>query len=255
MAWDVDAWNEERERLRESEEAARRKQLRLRELIIVGVAVALLALVLLPIFRKKNDRDLALMSAQNLMQWGIALNLYLIENDNAFPEAGPDQMDPALADAWYNALPPYLSQEPLSALPKLEVNLETPSLWVDPGVDPATVPRFQNFPFFYAMNRFLQPDPALSSYRIFDVQNPGAVIFLTEVLGVDPGVLPDGVTFRHGREEPKAHVLFCDGHVELVSRTDLVETPEATEPEAELAPVSWAPYVGAAAPGIAHQDG
>jgi len=248
MNWDVDAWREERDRERAAQAAAERRQLRKREVVICVVAVILLAAVFVPVFRQKSDRDLAMVSAQNLMQWGIALNLYLIENNNALPAVGPAFADPDAAEAWYNALPPYLSREPLTAQARLEVNLENPSLWIDPGVDPREVPRYQDFPFFYAMNRYLQPDPAYGSYRIFDLQNPGSVIFLTEVLGTDPGVMPERVAFRHGRGEPKAHVLFCDGHVELVPRAELVERLEGVEPTEELAPVSWVPYVGAQPP-------
>lgn len=247
MPWDVDAWREERDRERAAEETARRKQLRLREIIIVGVALILLILLLVPVFRKRSDRDLSMMSAQNLMQWGIALNLYLIENANTLPEVGPDTVSEDFEKAWYNALPPYLSQEPLSTRSRLEIDPETTSLWVDPAVDPKDIPRYQDFVLTYAMNRCLQPSPEDGAYRIFDLQNPGAVIFLTEVLQSNPGATPEDVRFRHGtRSEPKAHVLFCDGHVELLDRKVLTENPDAIEPKEQLATVSWVPFVGAA---------
>jgi len=248
MAWDVDSWREERDRQRAAEAEQQRKAFRLRETIIVTIALILLIVVLVPVFRKRSEQDLSRMSAQNLMQWGIALNLYMIENDNTLPEVGPNQVDPELEAAWYNGLPPYLSQTPLGKLSRLEVDGQNPSLWVDPSVPPDQVPRYVDYPFTYAMNRYLQPSLEFPAARIFDLQNPGAVVFLTEVLGTDPGALPADVRFRHGDKEPRAHVLFTDGHVELVHSDDLVGNPAALAPETELAAVSWAPFVGAPVP-------
>ncbi len=87
---------------------------------------------------------------------------------------------------------------------------------------------------------------------MYDLSAPDSAIFLTETASLEPGVTSADVQFRHrsprGGSEQLANVLFCDGHVSLASRQQLVEDPQATEPVGELAPVSWAPYVGAPAP-------
>jgi len=249
MAWDVDTWQDDRDRERAEEVARKKGRLSMREIIVLTIVAVLLVAVCMPLFTKRSKQNLSMISAQNLMQWGIALNLYLIENQNTLPDVGPHLADTTLETAWYNALPPYLSQDPLSKLGTMVPDPERPSLWVDPAVDPRRVPRFENFAFTYAMNRYLQPDLAHRSYRIFDVQNPSAVVFLTEVVGVDPGALPETVDYRHGKDEPKAHVLFCDGHVELIAQSRLSERLENIVPQGTtLADVSWAPFVGAPGP-------
>ncbi len=56
-------------------------------------------------------------SAQNLQQWGIALNLHLMDNANQLPEVGSASIDSSQTKAWYNSLPEYISLPALSAVP------------------------------------------------------------------------------------------------------------------------------------------
>jgi prepilin-type processing-associated H-X9-DG protein len=187
-------------------------------------------------------------SASNLQQWGIALTLYLTENENYFPETGDGQIRLEHEQAWYNSLPPYLSAPPLAQMnPKPQ--LGEASLWIDPA---ASRGGGKEFIFTYAMNAWLQPDLAEAPYPIYQVDDPGRVVFLVETLSSSSRVMAEEVHFRHGKKYPdpeaKAHVLFCDGHVELVPKSDLKDDPASYDPKAPLSKVSWVPFGDTPAP-------
>lgn len=224
-----------------------------RELFILVALTACVAALVIPWFLSKaNQRD-SLASLQNLQQWSIALNLYLIDNDNQLPEVGGGPLGPKPASAWYNALPAYLSRDPLGA----QSDDERPqqgdgSIWFDPSAEFLPPAGPGEFFFTYGMNRYLQPDPAQPSCTIFDLDTPGAIVFLTEKAGFTPGVVPAEVEFRHRKKEAGAarlaFVLFCDGHVSFGSQWEMLQNPVATEPKETLAPLSWVPYLGAPKP-------
>ena len=182
--------------------------------------------------------------ARNLQQWGIALNLYLIDNENQLPETGSTPVEATQMKAWYNALPPYLSQTPLADLaPNVRPRPGVPSLWIDPSLKAVRTWDTETFYFNYAMNRALQPQASMRSFKINELNYPGNVIFITEVDGFEPDVTPDTVVFRHdGRPNSPtatANVLFCDGHVAPVSRAVLVDDASTRSAAAAEHGVSW----------------
>lgn len=222
-----------------------------REILLLLALLAGGVMLLWPVLRGKQQQKARVVSLRNLQQWGIALNLHLMDNDQQLPAVGLLPISPEPSQAWYNALPTYLSREPLGALqPDKLPDEDSDSIWVDPSAAPP--PGADGFFFSYGMNRFLQPDPAAPSYKVYDLTAPGSTIFLTETASLAPGLMPEEVEFRHTNPAAGstrlAHVLFCDGHVSFGSRFELAENPQATEPEASLAPLSWAPFVGAPRP-------
>lgn len=182
-------------------------------------------------------------SARNLQQWGIALNLYLIDNENQLPEVGTVPVTAAQEKAWFNALPVYLSQTPLADLPPDQrPKPGVPSLWVDPNSKLPRIWDSEVFYFNYAMNRFLQPKAGVRSFKINELNYPGNVVFLTEVNDYEPGVTPDTVAFPHGPNQgPRAvtNVLFCDGHVAPVTRAALVDDPATRNAANAATGISW----------------
>lgn len=208
-----------------------------REIILAVIVALLLALAAFG-WQQSRQRDASgLAGARNLQQWGIALNLYLIDNDNHLPSVGGDPISPKQESAWYNALPPYLSQTPLANLS--EEQRPRPgdaSLWIDPGTKAPRIWDSSVFFFHYGMNRYLQPDKNLRSYKVNELGRPGNVVFLTEVDGYEPFAIPDTVTFRHGTT---ANVLFCDGHVAPVTRAVLVDDPLTLLSSTAEEGVSW----------------
>jgi prepilin-type processing-associated H-X9-DG protein len=92
------------------------------------------------------------------------------------------------------------------------------------------------------MNQFLQPDANVRSFRIYEIDHPANVVFMTEVNAYEPAVTPERVDFRFGpggaSQRAVANVLFCDGHVEPVTRARL-ENPEARLAATAESGISW----------------
>lgn len=199
-----------------------------RELIFAGTVLLILGLVLALVLgqQRSNAREAA--AVRNLQQWGIALNLYLIDNDNNLPLVGSVPVEAEETKAWFNALPPYLSRPSLAALPPGErPRPGVESFWVSPASPPVRVWDEQVFYFGYGMNRFLQPDPDLRSFRIHELERPAQVIFMSEKGGYDPALTPEEVlSFWGTGMHPESLVLFCDGHVQKVLREVLVNDPD-----------------------------
>lgn len=216
-----------------------------REIIIAGVILVVLVAVVWTILGRQKADALRVASSRNLQQWGIALNLYLIENENQLPEVGGDPITPEQKKAWYNALPPYISQTPLADLPAGQrPRPGVPSIWIDPVTKPVKAWDPEVFYFNYGMNKFLQPEADKRSFRIYEINFPANVVFMAGTQGYAPGIGPEEVFFRHGATgaaNPNAEtfVLFCDGHVQPVTRQKLVNDPEALKASAAENGVSW----------------
>jgi prepilin-type processing-associated H-X9-DG protein len=220
------------------------RRITLREILIAAAILAVLAVILSIILMKQRADSVRVASSRNLQQWGIALNLYLIENENQLPEIGADPVTPEQKKAWYNALPPYISQTPLTDLPEgSRPRPGVPSIWIDPASRPVRVWDPAVFFFNYGMNKFLQPQEGTRSFRIYEINHPSHVVFMTETDGYSPAIGPENVVFRQGGRsnspEAEVHVLFCDGHVQPVTRQKLVNDPTALSASAAEAGVSW----------------
>ena len=221
------------------------KRITVREVVIAIVIVMVLGAVLATILMKQKADATRVASSRNLQQWGIALNLYLIDNENQLPDVGSDPVTPEQKKAWFNALPPYISQTPLADLP--EGQRPRPgvrSLWIDPTSKEVRVWDPAVFFFNYGMNQYLQPLKGTRSFRIYEISYPANVVFLTETESYSPALGPDNVVFRHGGVSPTspqahANVLFCDGHVQPVTREQLVMDPNSLSAAAAETGVSW----------------
>lgn len=207
--------------------------------VSAGAAVVIvLAFVLLAIFgRQKDDRN-RIASVRNLQQWGIALNLYLIENDNQLPEVGKSPVTTAQTKAWFNVLPLYLSEKPLAELPPGErPRPGVPSLWIRPGTRPVKIWDPEVFYFTYGMNRNLQPVQGTRSFRINEIGFPASVVFLVPIDGYAPDAGPEDVVFPKTKTQA-AQILFCDGHVQRLPRESLLD-PEALASTSAGNGISW----------------
>jgi prepilin-type processing-associated H-X9-DG protein len=208
-------------------------------LIRVGVsAIVLVALglVLVAVLGRQQERATRMASAHNLQQWGIALNLFLIENDNQLPDVGTTPISPSQEKAWFNVLPLYLSEKPLAELPPGErPRPGVPSLWSRPDAKQVKIWDPEVFYFQYGMNRNLQPATGVRSFRINELGFPGGVIFLAPIDGYTPDSGPDNVTFS---KAGTAHILFCDGHVLPGPRARLLD-PATLSAKAAESGISW----------------
>lgn len=211
-----------------------------REVLIIGLVLVILAISLVAYFQSRKSDASAVVSARNLQQWGIALNLYLIENENQLPTVGTSPITTDQTTAWFNALPPYLGQSALAELPAGQrPKPGERSLWINPAIKAPRVWDPEVFFFAYGMNRFLQPDPALRSFKIYELTYPGNIVFLTETDGYEPAATPESVIFRTEGGRTFANVLFCDGHVAPVTRETLVDDPASREAATAATGPSW----------------
>jgi len=205
--------------------------------VAVGLAVAITAYV------SKSHADAARAAgARNLQQWGIALNLWLIDNQNQLPSVGEVPITADQTSAWFNALPPYISQKPLAELPEgKHPRPGVPSLWIDPSTRPVKIWDRDTYYFNYAMNRYLQPKEGARSFRIYEISRPSNVVFLAEVSDYTPAATPADVVFRQGGSGPQSRsvVLFCDGHIQIVTRAKLVDDPAALRADSAENGLSW----------------
>jgi len=203
-----------------------------------AIVLAALAATFLAIVGGQRTRSESAAAARNLQQWGIALNLYLIENGNQLPEVGRTPVTDPQPRAWFNALPPYISEAPLADLqPGERPRPGVPSLWIRPGTKPVKIWDPGVYYFSYGMNAALQPDPEIRSFRIYEINFPANVVFLAPIDDYSPAAVPGNVVFSKGRDAA-AHILFCDGHVQSLPRTNLL-APAALSAAAAEAGVSW----------------
>jgi len=126
-------------------QATKKRAFTLIELLVVIAIIAILAALLLPTLSKAKQQAKQVQCLNNLKQWGLAMSMYVDDNNQTYPrtkipngtpgaasgynEDNPTWTDladfyfaspPQGMDAWFNALPPYISSKPLYVYKALE---------------------------------------------------------------------------------------------------------------------------------------
>ena len=189
------------------------------ELLVVIAIIAILAAMLLPALSKAKERANSINCVSNLKQWGLALTMYVDDNNQFYPQTkltayvqNPDQpqwteiysahypgpgLPSAGDDAWFNALPSYVGGKPLYtyasgsiANPNSPINIynNTASIFKcrtsdlilrNPNADPDPT---KYAVFNYAINS-KRSDPADPStpFKSQQIAHPSAFVAFSEV--------------------------------------------------------------------------
>jgi prepilin-type N-terminal cleavage/methylation domain-containing protein/prepilin-type processing-associated H-X9-DG protein len=179
------------------------------ELLVVIAIIAILAAMLLPALSSAKQKAQAVQCLNNLRQWGLAFHMYTDDNRDSVPDEGDvgqainyggsanstDNYD----YAWYNAIPPSISQIPLvdyygaNGYPKNPPLPGSHSIFSCPtSTDPDTTIGFANPPtvakafFMYGENGRLCINMAARlagtpQTKLTTVLKPSLTIFLAEV--------------------------------------------------------------------------
>jgi len=248
------------------------------ELLVVIAIIAILASLLFTALSGSRQKSNQAYSLNNLKQWGAALNRSLGEHNNEFPTTGEQGGAMKLEDvnAWFNRLPRYMDEKPLSHedYKKQPPRPGDRSVWINPAIGKAEGNKYieppARFLFCYAMNPYLghtnvSEDEKTSeavTERMNRVESPMATVFMSEKGDDKPNIDPKLIKAYFGSgnilgdKKNGAHFLFCDGHVELKKREEF--DPEFMEISAENPSsmdnvnlnkhFTFVPYVGATKP-------
>ncbi len=223
------------------------------ELLTVMAIIALLVAMLLPALAKAKATAHRATCLNNLRQWGLGLNMYLDDNNQLFPDfsiandtpgapSGYDQDNIHWSDlsqfaasgsgksAWFNALPPYVSEKALS-----EHAVDPTAFMNRPSIFrcrsarflPEEVDPLNRVAFSYGINfkGTNGASPAPVPFKATVVKNPSAFVFFSDVrahsgevpfYGANPlhdlGAARGSLNHVSSRHSGGANLTFIDGH-------------------------------------------
>jgi prepilin-type processing-associated H-X9-DG protein/prepilin-type N-terminal cleavage/methylation domain-containing protein len=191
-------------------------------LVVLAIIAVLSGLILSAVGPVRANADVA-ESVSRLRQWGVALGLYVNDNNGSLPRRGQGVQPLARIDRptdWFNALPPYLGSP---AYQDLVASGRKPkpgdkSIFVSPGcTDPGG-----EYYLSYAMNMNLSPWNLPEPTMMSQIANMSFVVFMAEAPGQFSSTYPSSRAYSVAApHRNKGNVLFLDGHVQTLSASYL----------------------------------
>jgi prepilin-type N-terminal cleavage/methylation domain-containing protein/prepilin-type processing-associated H-X9-DG protein len=234
------------------------------ELLVVIAIIAILAAILFPVFAQAREKARQAACLSNLKQIGLALNMYLQDHDEGFPQ-GNYTVKGGLV-TWRQLLEPYIKAG-VAGVETNDTAREKKSVWVCPnhaGPYPsvagtmfakaaAAVQQLGSQPSrSYGANGYLVYDDYYwagggAPARLAAILNPANIVFVAETAGsgrdniwgrddTDKGWNLPEIAAR-GRHSGGAHFVMADGHAKWFKAPD----PWATR---SWAPVTWIKFCG-----------
>ncbi|MBU0677538.1 MAG: prepilin-type N-terminal cleavage/methylation domain-containing protein [Verrucomicrobia bacterium] len=230
------------------------------ELLIVIAIIAILVAMLFPVVGKMRTRAQERVCANNLKQWGAAMNLFLVESYGKFPSqgsaesvgAGGPESYAKHTNAWFNVLPKYIgARTMLDMWQKKEMPRPgDASPFICPSASSeSTISATDGRTFYcnYPMNLWVEastrgcsygsPDPQFSEFIRLS-QIPDLSVF--PVLADGPTGTTDGTPgyrFAHThayymgrinqedggafRHGDRANIVFADGHADSFQKDEI----------------------------------
>jgi prepilin-type processing-associated H-X9-DG protein/prepilin-type N-terminal cleavage/methylation domain-containing protein len=208
------------------------------ELLVTLSVMSVLMGMLIPQLQKARGVTHKVACQQNLRQWGLATQLYVLDHDGFLPHDGaPNGI--SRRRAWYVELPlqigdrPYLEQpnwrtDPEAVLPR--------SLWLCPG---NTRRSNGHGLFHYCLNRHINGSGAASRrVQLSSLSEPARLVWL-----YDNGGLAAVASIRNvhtNLHQQGANILFLDGHVERLKNTEYWDY-SSRHPIWETPKTQWTP--------------
>jgi prepilin-type N-terminal cleavage/methylation domain-containing protein/prepilin-type processing-associated H-X9-DG protein len=259
------------------------------ELLVVIAIIGILAALLLPVLARAKEKSRQAVCLFNLRQWSLAMNMYIDDNQGVFPktkiadgtpgappgynEDNPSWTDladfylqspPQGMDAWFNALPPYVSSKPLWYY-SIGINagftgnqvyntgntiFRCPTAKIDPSIDTSIRIAFQ-----YGMNsQGLDEQPTnITNLKANMVVSPSKFVLFSEGRTITnevpfygapakqtdickPQVYTTAFSSRH---TDGASITFMDGHVKYYKYSYVCSNTPAKAADPGVGDIQW----------------
>jgi len=187
------------------------------ELLVVIAIIGVLAGMALAALGQAREQGRSATCANNLRQWGLALRLYLDDNNECIPRRGQGVNPLTIinrAEDWFNCLPRYFGSKSFYTL-VTSGHAPRPGDTTTIFIDPCAKNSGGTYFLPYAMNIYLSPTSRPEQHRFSEIPNPEQLAFMADAAGpyssTTPSVLGYSVAARHAG---RANVVFLDGRVQ-----------------------------------------
>jgi prepilin-type N-terminal cleavage/methylation domain-containing protein/prepilin-type processing-associated H-X9-DG protein len=201
-----------------------RKAFTLIELLVVIAIIAILAAVLFPVFAKARERAKRTQCISNLHQIGLAVQGYLADYDEVYPNAyKADSVQkfhvyPAINES----MAAYVTDIHIWRCPSDngEIFLEDPSSVSQQRTPPFWTEDMQRTSYGYLGKGWLPEDGRIGGYSTSRVKQPTLAVLLEELR---PWHEIDRAGQNFFASPARNNVLHCDGHVDFRTHNELLQ--------------------------------